>query len=62
MQKNRCRLTPLCGLVVLLAAPTGNAEEVTYAELSALLQTRCVICHSGPGAPLGLKLGRRALA
>ncbi|WP_238474199.1 c-type cytochrome domain-containing protein [Pseudomonas cavernicola] len=56
MNQNLYRMTSLYLLPVLLAAPTGHAEEVTYADLAALVQTRCVLCHSGPAAPLGLKL------
>lgn len=34
----------------------ARAQEITYADLEPVLQTRCVMCHSGPGAPLGLHL------
>ena len=33
-----------------------GAAEVTYADLSPLLASRCVMCHSGPAAPLELRL------
>ncbi|MCM2330760.1 Planctomycete cytochrome C [Geopseudomonas sagittaria] len=48
------RRLPLLGL--LLAATASQAQPVTYAELAPLLQTRCVLCHSGSNAPLGLRL------
>ena len=28
----------------------------TYADVHAIFQARCVVCHSGAGAPLGLRL------
>lgn len=30
-----------------------------YSDIDQLLQARCVLCHSGPGAPLGLRLDTR---
>jgi mono/diheme cytochrome c family protein len=36
-----------------LAAP---AAEVTYDDIAPLLAVRCVLCHKGPAAPLGLRL------
>lgn len=50
--------TALSGLGVLLAGlPTAGAESVRFTEdLQPLLDQRCVVCHSGPGAPLGLSL------
>ncbi len=40
-----------------LATQVALAEPgPTYAEVDAILQARCVVCHSGPGAPLGLRL------
>lgn len=46
------------GLGVLLAGlPTAGAASLRFAdELQPLLDQRCVVCHSGPGAPLGLSL------
>ncbi|MEY8876204.1 MAG: c-type cytochrome domain-containing protein [Leptothrix sp. (in: b-proteobacteria)] len=40
----------------ILLAATGAAHAVTHAELQPILQSRCVICHNGPSAPLGLQL------
>jgi len=34
----------------------AQAQVITYADIEPLLQARCVMCHSGPGAPLGLRL------
>lgn len=42
-------LTPFAGVVQAQPAPT-------YAELQPILQSRCVICHSGASAPRGLQL------
>jgi len=33
-----------------------DAAEVTYADVSPILASRCVLCHSGPIAPLELHL------
>ena len=33
-----------------------SAAEVTYADLSPILASRCVMCHSGPAAPQELRL------
>lgn len=33
-----------------------HAQEVTYGDVAAILQSRCVVCHTGPSAPLGLRL------
>jgi mono/diheme cytochrome c family protein len=56
MNPHLYRIMRLFLLSATLAAPAGHAAQVTYADLAALLQTRCVLCHSGPAAPLGLKL------
>lgn len=37
-------------------AAVVHAQGITYADLEPVLQARCVMCHSGPGAPLGLHL------
>lgn len=43
---------------LLSVAPTSRAETVdaTYADLAPILTRRCVMCHSGEAAPLGLRL------
>ncbi len=33
-----------------------RAQDVTYADLAPILSSRCVMCHQGDGAPLGLRL------
>lgn len=43
----------LCAVVWTSA---GHAQEVAWVDLEPVLQSRCVMCHSGPGAPLGLHL------
>ena len=49
------RVAALALAVSGLAGP-GVAAQVTYQDLKPLFQNRCVVCHSGPGAPLGLSL------
>lgn len=46
----------ICLLLPLFAATRGNADEPTYSAIAPILQSRCVLCHSGPQAPLGLAL------
>jgi mono/diheme cytochrome c family protein len=49
----------LAGMVAGAGASLGSiaqAAEVTYAELAPILAARCVMCHSGVDAPLGLHL------
>ncbi|HEY5764224.1 MAG TPA: c-type cytochrome domain-containing protein [Rhodocyclaceae bacterium] len=44
---------------LLLAGLLGfgtTAGAATYADIAPILQVRCVMCHSGDNAPLGLKL------
>ncbi len=52
------RRRTLALVLVVAAAWTGAGaqDEVTYADLEPILQTRCVLCHVGGGAPLGLRL------
>ncbi len=35
---------------------TADAADVTYTDIAPILHQRCVMCHSGPGAPRGLHL------
>lgn len=46
---------PLLLAALVLAAPS-HAQDVTYTELAPILAARCVMCHSGPDAALGLRL------
>ncbi len=39
-----------------LALNTSAAAQVTFTDIQPILQQRCVMCHSGEAAPLGLKL------
>jgi mono/diheme cytochrome c family protein len=43
------------GAMLLATAPTATAA-VTYTDLAPVLQSRCVLCHQGDTAPLGLRL------
>ena len=46
-------------LVFLLTAPAlaqETGEAPSFGEVAEILNTRCVMCHSGPAAPLGLQL------
>lgn len=47
----------LLGMALLGAGP---AVAATWETVSALLAERCVLCHSGPDAPLGLVLDSHA--
>ncbi|MFT5658089.1 MAG: mono/diheme cytochrome c family protein [Gammaproteobacteria bacterium] len=44
------------GCILLQFSVSVEAAEVTYADLSPILGSRCVMCHSGSAAPLGLRL------
>lgn len=46
----------LAGLA-LFASTTAIATD--YSDIDPILQARCVICHAGPAAPLGLRLDSR---
>lgn len=46
--------------LVGLAAPAGAQDGPTFAEVGALFAERCVVCHSGEDAPLGLRLDTHA--
>lgn len=49
------------GLALLLWAGAVEAQEApTFAEVGSLFAERCVICHSGEDAPLGLRLDSHA--
>ena len=43
-------------LALLSLASLEAMAQATYQDLKPLFQERCVMCHSGPGAPLGLRL------
>jgi uncharacterized membrane protein len=52
----RIRVVALAAALAWTAA--GAQVEVTFADLEPILQTRCVMCHAGAAAPLGLRLDR----
>ena len=41
---------------ILLHGTLAPAASPVYGDVAAILQARCVICHAGPAAPLGLQL------
>ena len=43
-----------------LALPAGAQPKATFTEVSAILAERCVVCHQGEAAPLGLRLDSHA--
>jgi uncharacterized membrane protein len=52
------KFVPVAALAFALA---GNASAgPSYSEVSAILNARCVVCHQGEAAPLGLHLDSHA--
>jgi mono/diheme cytochrome c family protein len=54
-----CRIFWLFMILLVMAAPSERAEGGSgnfYVDIAPILTQRCVICHSGDGAPLGLRL------
>lgn len=49
-------LSRVAALVLSGLASFNAAAQVTYQDLRPLFQDLCVVCHSGPGASLGLSL------
>ena len=47
------RSMPAFGMLLMLHAAALGAD---YAAVAPIFQEHCVLCHSGPGAPLGLRL------
>jgi mono/diheme cytochrome c family protein len=43
-------------LAVLALSATAQGTPVRYMDLEPILASRCVMCHQGAGAPLGLRL------
>jgi mono/diheme cytochrome c family protein len=43
-------------LALALACVAGSGSAQDFAEVGALFAERCVVCHSGADAPLGLRL------
>jgi mono/diheme cytochrome c family protein len=46
--------------IAVASSGVDGTEPATYASVSAILQKRCVVCHSGEAAPLGLRLDSQA--
>ena len=44
------------GALSLVSSASLAQATPDYSEIAALFAERCVICHNGPGAPLGLQL------
>lgn len=57
-QSDMNRMIQACILATLSLAAFGAAAQTVpdFTQISALFAERCVICHNGPGAPLGLQL------
>ena len=45
-----------CTGLLALVGPLATAADVTWVDVEPIVQARCVICHQGPAAPLGLRL------
>ena len=45
-------------VAVALVFPAG-AAAIDFSDIAQILQARCVICHAGPAAPVGLRLDSR---
>jgi len=43
-------------LAAMLMVPALVPAQVTWSDLAPVVQERCVLCHSGESAPLGLRL------
>lgn len=43
-------------LPLLLAPALAPAQDVSFDDIRPILQARCVMCHAGDAAPLGLRL------
>lgn len=47
---------PSVAVALLLVASLAAPAAVDYAQVAPILATRCVMCHQGEAAPLGLRL------
>ena len=61
LQKNSPGMTTRIAAILLLLVPAGklmsaDKPDPTYADIAPVLGEKCVICHSGENAPLGLRL------
>jgi mono/diheme cytochrome c family protein len=46
----------VCLLMLFFRIADTSAQEVTYKDVAPIFQSRCVICHTGPGASYDLQL------
>ena len=49
-------LTLLPGSIALWSSPAHGAPD--FAAIDPILKSRCTLCHSGPAAPLALRMQR----
>jgi len=49
-------LSRVAALVLFSLFSLNAGAQITYQDLKPLFQDHCLMCHSGPGAPLGLSL------
>lgn len=46
----------VCLLMLFFHIADTSAQEVTFKDVAPIFQSRCVICHTGPGASYDLRL------
>lgn len=46
-------------LLAVMSLVTSPVVATDFSDIDRILQTRCVVCHAGPAAPLGLRLDSR---
>lgn len=49
----------VAGLLACVLASSTVCAATDFADVDSVLKARCVLCHSGPAAPLGLRLDSR---
>lgn len=52
-------LNSVARFLACLLVSSAAAAETGFSDVYPILQSRCTICHSGPAAPLGLRLDSR---
>ena len=56
-KSTKCRWTLAIAPLLAIATPAAHAQtQTTYADVAPILAARCVMCHSGPTPPAGLRL------
>jgi len=53
------RFIPAAVVAAALATAPGASAATTYDDVAPIFAQRCIMCHSGDGAPLGLRLDTR---